>query len=214
MTTRRGAARGSGKGYRNLRGFPKDPLVHSQSSRGMKQPQKIQNKIMKLSMMDVEGRRLRDKATGETYSAHAGDYWNMKPNEIFEDMELVDRYGDIIKNTVRKKDLVDNIYHAQAIHLLKTKLRKPLKKSEMQSTKINGHNFDEKGRFIVNGEPSDTWTFEGIADRWGRKVLTWQEYAKNPSILKEMKGSFFVMDMDNGTNRIQGKPINKKYPDW
>jgi len=41
MTTRRGAARGSGKGYRNLRGFPKDPLVHSQSSRGMKQPQKI-----------------------------------------------------------------------------------------------------------------------------------------------------------------------------
>lgn len=38
---RKGAAKGSGSGYKNLRGFPKDPLVHSQSAHGMKQPQRI-----------------------------------------------------------------------------------------------------------------------------------------------------------------------------
>lgn len=36
---RRGAAKGTGSGYRNLRGFPKDPLVHQQAGRGIKQPQ-------------------------------------------------------------------------------------------------------------------------------------------------------------------------------
>jgi len=41
MTTRRGAAKGTGRGYRNLRGFPKDPFVHSQSAKGRKQPQLI-----------------------------------------------------------------------------------------------------------------------------------------------------------------------------
>jgi hypothetical protein len=38
---RRGAAKGTGSGYKNLRGFPKDPMVHRQSAKGMKQPQKI-----------------------------------------------------------------------------------------------------------------------------------------------------------------------------
>lgn len=41
MANRRGAGRGTGKGYRNLRGFPRDPTIHSQSAKGMKQPQKI-----------------------------------------------------------------------------------------------------------------------------------------------------------------------------
>jgi len=41
MAMRKGAAKGTGRGYRNLRGFPKDPLVHSQSAKGRKQPQKI-----------------------------------------------------------------------------------------------------------------------------------------------------------------------------
>lgn len=41
MIRRLGAAKGTGSGYRNLRNFPKDPLVHSQSSKGIKQPQKI-----------------------------------------------------------------------------------------------------------------------------------------------------------------------------
>lgn len=38
-TVRRGLGTGKGKGYRNLVGV--DPMIHSQSARGMKQPQKI-----------------------------------------------------------------------------------------------------------------------------------------------------------------------------
>jgi len=52
MTTRRGAAKGTGRGYRNLRGFPKDPFVHSQSAKGRKQPQKIQKIIIDQSTFD------------------------------------------------------------------------------------------------------------------------------------------------------------------
>lgn len=36
---RLGAAKGTGSGYRNLRSFPKDSSIHSQSRRGIKQPQ-------------------------------------------------------------------------------------------------------------------------------------------------------------------------------
>jgi hypothetical protein len=38
---RKGAARGTGAGYRNLPNFPKDPMVHRQSAMGMKQPQTV-----------------------------------------------------------------------------------------------------------------------------------------------------------------------------
>jgi len=38
---RRGAAKGTGSGYRNLRAFPKDPVVHAQAGRGIKQPQRM-----------------------------------------------------------------------------------------------------------------------------------------------------------------------------
>jgi len=38
---RKGQAKGQGKGYKNLRNFPKDPKVHSMSAKGMKQPQRI-----------------------------------------------------------------------------------------------------------------------------------------------------------------------------
>lgn len=41
MTTRRGAAKGTGSGYRNLRQFPRDSSIHAQSAKGMKQPQKL-----------------------------------------------------------------------------------------------------------------------------------------------------------------------------
>jgi len=40
MVRRKGMGKGKGKGYKNIMG--KDPLVHSQSARGMKQPQKVQ----------------------------------------------------------------------------------------------------------------------------------------------------------------------------
>lgn len=38
---RKGQAKGKGSGYKNLPNFPKDPKVHSDSSKGRKQPQKI-----------------------------------------------------------------------------------------------------------------------------------------------------------------------------
>ncbi|MCJ7768017.1 hypothetical protein MUP79_06470 [Candidatus Bathyarchaeota archaeon] len=36
---RKGAARGTGSGYRNLANYPRDPMVHRQSANGIKQPQ-------------------------------------------------------------------------------------------------------------------------------------------------------------------------------
>ena len=41
---RRGMGKGQGKGYKNLAG--KDPMVHSQSARGMKQPQRVNEAMM------------------------------------------------------------------------------------------------------------------------------------------------------------------------
>jgi len=38
---RKGQAKGKGKGYKNLPNFPKDPKIHSDSSKGRKQPQRI-----------------------------------------------------------------------------------------------------------------------------------------------------------------------------
>jgi len=40
MAIRRGAGKNRGKGYRNLKTHPKDPIIHSMSSRGIKQPQR------------------------------------------------------------------------------------------------------------------------------------------------------------------------------
>ena len=199
--------KGQGRGYKNLMG--KDPRVHSDSARGRKQPQKLDKRLMRGALLKT--RRLEDKVTGQEFSAHAGDYWNLKENDILEGVRLIDSNG-VVKETVRKKDLVDEILYDKKTHVLKTQLRKPLKKEELKQSSINGHEYDEKGRFIVDGKPSNTWTFEGIADRWGHKVLDWKDYAKNPSILKDMKGSFFVIDMDNGSKRIQGKKINKDRP--
>jgi hypothetical protein len=210
---RKGMGKGQGKGYKNI--IPvRDKKVHTDSGHGRKQPQRIHN--LKLQERIIEGRKISsrklvDNMTGQEFSAHAGDYWQLKPNDIIKGVSLVDEEGEV-KEIVRKKDLVDEILFHKATHSLKTKLRKGLKKDEMKSTTINGHSFDEKGRFIVDNKPSDTWTFEGIVDRWGNKVLDWKEYTKNPSILKDMKGSFYVIDMDNGTTRIQGKKINKNYP--
>jgi len=41
MVNRKGAGKGAGRGYKNLRGFPKDPKVHQDSAKGKKQPQKL-----------------------------------------------------------------------------------------------------------------------------------------------------------------------------
>ena len=45
MATRKGMGQGKGKGYKNIIG--KDPMVHSQSAKGRKQPQKIPQSMAK-----------------------------------------------------------------------------------------------------------------------------------------------------------------------
>jgi len=49
MAKRKGAGKGTGRGYKNLRNFPKDPKVHSDSARGRKQPQRIKIPITRMS---------------------------------------------------------------------------------------------------------------------------------------------------------------------
>jgi hypothetical protein len=43
---RKGAAKGSGRGYKNLRNYPRDPVIHAESGRGMKQPQRIRRMLV------------------------------------------------------------------------------------------------------------------------------------------------------------------------
>jgi len=54
MTLRKGAAKGTGRGYKNLRAFPKDGSIHSQSARGMKQPQWV-TKVMLSPHVAIKG---------------------------------------------------------------------------------------------------------------------------------------------------------------
>ncbi len=166
--------------------------------------------MAKLAMLrGKQGRYLYDFSHGSTFSANAGDYWDMKPQQKFVGMKLMK--GDrVIKDEPSKKDLVDEIYLSQEIHHLENKLRPVLKPKEQKAKSINGKYFDEKGRFLVNDKPSDTWTFEGIANIYGQKVMEWDEFAKNPSKIRNMRGKLFLMDKDSGTTRIQGNPINKE----
>jgi hypothetical protein len=59
MAKRRGAGKGTGKGYKNLPRFPKDPVVHSQSARGIKQPQDVSPRVKSLLEKKPE---LKDKS--------------------------------------------------------------------------------------------------------------------------------------------------------
>ena len=57
MTRRKGLGTGTGKGYKNMMG--KDPMIHSQSAKGMKQPQKIP-KICTRCQLDNPNTKLKD----------------------------------------------------------------------------------------------------------------------------------------------------------
>jgi hypothetical protein len=161
------------------------------------------------SLQDKQGRYLLDHSHGSTFSANAGDYWDMKPKQKFVGMTLM-KDDRVVKEEPSKADLVDETYISQDIHRLENKLRPTLKKTEMKAHSVEGKEFDEKGRFIVRGEVSDTWTFEGLANIYGEKVMSWDDFVKNPSAVKKLRGKVFVIDKDSGTIRIHGKPLNKE----
>ncbi|MCJ7766801.1 hypothetical protein MUP79_00215 [Candidatus Bathyarchaeota archaeon] len=67
---RTGADKGHGSGYRNLRNFPKDPHVHRQSAKGMKQPQAFYaGSYAKLEAMGVKP---QDSLVGTVYDKKSG----------------------------------------------------------------------------------------------------------------------------------------------
>jgi hypothetical protein len=102
MAMRKGAAKGTGRGYRNLRGFPKDPIVHRDSGMGRKQPQRI-----KVNM------------TGDTFKKGIESF-KSRPI-LYERMitQRIDRIDKKISNLVNEIDIMtgtsesdDQIYFA------------------------------------------------------------------------------------------------------
>jgi hypothetical protein len=95
MTTRRGAARGTGRGYRNLRGFPKDPFVHSQSAKGRKQPQKIPNELQcfegleRLGALSKDGKDMLKKLRAENIGAQLKNIREQKDEMTNSDLQGV-----------------------------------------------------------------------------------------------------------------------------
>jgi len=103
MTTRRGAARGTGRGYRNLRGFPKDPLVHSQSAKGRKQPQRIKKLSIPQSIYVPQIKGWKD--TSKTFSDGSKLIeWTSKDKKVnvFDNTQFGS--GWVVSATSLKKD--------------------------------------------------------------------------------------------------------------
>jgi hypothetical protein len=85
-TRRKGAARGTGRGYKNLRGFPRDPVVHAQAARGMKQPQKLRTTLY--GWKDIAPFKKGKALTNLSPVTHIGDgkspnrYWVTWTNDF------------------------------------------------------------------------------------------------------------------------------------
>ena len=73
------------------KGWHKETVRHSVAKKfGKAPPYKKKKHIYKpLTLLTHPQRRLRDVGSGEEYSANAGDYWNLKPNDIIPNVELV-----------------------------------------------------------------------------------------------------------------------------
>lgn len=158
---------------------------------------------------------------GNKFSANAGDYWDMKPEAEFKNMVLVED-GEIIKKNPKKKDLKDYIYEQQAwqkSHLMDRKSVAPKKLFRLSTKDGKDYIIDSKGRmtqsynFYKEGRKgfSGQWLFNGLFDRWGRKVASWEDVLKNPKKYKDYKGGLYVADLDNGTNRIWGVKFSDLY---
>jgi len=167
---------------------------------------------------NTKKRQLYDPKNDCVYSANAGDYWNVPEDHIFknengDNLWLIEN-GEVIKKTVRKSDLLDSIYEAKKAQDWKFKQRKSIGKNRLfyLTTTHGSYIIDDKGQMTQKQNPknlSSTWLFNGIADRYGHHIEDWETALKNPN--KEKYIGKYVIDLDNGTTRIQGGKITYFY---
>jgi hypothetical protein len=192
-----------------------------------------QRGLDKWNMVYEEGinkgnRTLYDPDDEVEYSGNAGDYWNMKPDEIFKNENGTNLWlmenGTVVKKTVRKRDLRDAIYESQKGQRSILANRKSVGAGKMFSLSTNiGDDYviDSKGRmtqrnnYFQAGKKgfSGQWLFDGLINRWGNRVFTWDEVLRNPHIIDKAQKPLYVMDLDNGTNRSWSTPLRSIYED-
>lgn len=97
---RKGAARGTGKGYKNLSRFPTDPKVHSDSARGRRQPQRV-SYIVKIPPT-MEMGSYKTKAIGSKFESKAQEaLWDYNSAREHDGLSPVKR---LPKGTKYEKD--------------------------------------------------------------------------------------------------------------
>jgi len=106
---RKGAAKGKGRGYKNLPTHPKDPKVHSMSAKGMKQPQRM-NEFSQLNIVPVYvPRGSGNNPVGGKLDLH---YKIQKWGYVFPTKEAAQKYADeyieINGQIIEKKKLKDS----------------------------------------------------------------------------------------------------------
>ena len=93
MIKRKGMGQGKGKGYKNIIG--KDPMVHSQSAKGRKQPQRIPHlskpKVKEIMTMDeVEELYEKELSEGTINTADTPHYNSLNQYEnMLRDMGII-----------------------------------------------------------------------------------------------------------------------------
>ena len=169
---------------------------------------------------------LFDPETGEEFSANAGDYFFMSQDAILDRPNgthlWLKRNGVVVKKVVRKRDLKDEIYEAQAKQRKLLRGRKSVSNQLFYMRMNDGKQYvlDGKGRmtqkysFANRDSFSDQWLLYGVTMRWNaRPVENWAAVLKNP---KAFIGGY-VYDRDNGTLRgWGGNPVPRiraLYPD-
>jgi hypothetical protein len=199
-------ARGLGSGWHY------ESHRHSLASKGIKTGTRSP------TLLYTPKRSLLNPDTGAEYSANAGDYWDVPKDKVLKEngvnLELLEN-GQVVKEEVKKADLVDEIYESQALqakHLAQRPSvkafefdRKPYKYFEFTMENGDSYVVDSKGRITQSHRfrenPKDfsgQWLLEGVTHHhWSQHPIGWETIMKDPTI---MKGGI-VWDLDNGTTR-------------
>ena len=96
---RQGLMKGNGKGYKNGRG--KDPYVHSQSARGIKQPQRIPQNI-KDNAWVVRKKKGDEFASDITEWKRGDEFVSLTKAKGINDMGKVESFWVVEKGKIRK----------------------------------------------------------------------------------------------------------------
>lgn len=158
---------------------------------------------------------LYDPETDQEFSDHAGDYWAMKPDDIFKnasgDNLWLMKNGKVIKKTVRRRDLRDHIYDAQKKQRAIINKRKSVGRGYYALNTDDGESFvltskgliTQRHNFYHGGESafSGQWALRGVTMRWNsRDIIPWDEVLAHPELYK----GAYIFDLDNGTLRQWG----------